>query len=86
VLFGLCQAPYVGVWILLMARLGLVAAIAVYVAYRLALFALLTLDPAVWYFAQSAVIAGCIIGLAALGCWTATGGQRLIAEGFFGDD
>ncbi len=56
------------------------------VAYLLNRLALLTLDPSAWYFGQSAVIAGCVIGLAALGCWTATRGQRWFQEGFFGDD
>jgi hypothetical protein len=85
-LFGLCQALYVGVWILLMARLGLLAEMAMYVAHRLTLFALLTLDPAAWYFAQGAIIPGCVIGLPALACWTAVGRPRLLTGGFFGDD
>jgi hypothetical protein len=85
-LFGLCYVLFFVAWVLLVARLGLVPATAMYFAQGLTLYSLLTLNPAAWYFGQSAVVAGGLIGLAALACWTATGGQRLFKEGFFGDD
>jgi serine/threonine-protein kinase len=46
----------------------------------------LTFDSSLWYFPQAAIGAGVLVAGAAFCCWTATGGNRLIPEGFFGDE
>ena len=85
-LYALYHALLVAVWILLMARLGLVAGIAMLMASLLSAHSLLTLNAGAWYFGHSAVSASCVIGLAALAYWTAIGRPRLFTGGFFGDE
>ena len=74
------------VFVFLLARFGLLAASGFFAASVVLAAAPLTADPAAWYFPRAAVAVGCLLGLAGFCCWTATGGKRLFAAGFFGDE
>jgi hypothetical protein len=70
----------------LLSRFGLLGASGSILASTTLQTALLTAHPTAWYFPQSAVAVGCLLGLAAFCCWTATGGKRPFTDGFFADE
>lgn len=70
----------------LLARFGLLGTSGFAAALVVLETAPLTADPAAWYFPRAAAAVGCLLVLAGFCCWTATGGKRLLTEGFFGDE
>jgi hypothetical protein len=70
----------------LLAQFGLLALAGFIFAAAMMTVLPLTLDSSLWYFPQAAIGAGVLVAGAAFCCWTATGGNRLIPEGFFGDE
>jgi serine/threonine-protein kinase len=68
-----------------LARFGLLAASCALVGETLLCLTPPTTDTSAWYFWQGAVGALVVVGLAVYGFVTATRGQRLFREGFFGD-
>ena len=79
-------ALIIGLQVFVLARFGLLAfAGALFCNDQLSL-APLTADLSAWYAYQGILVALVVIGLAAYGFVTATRGQRLFREGFFGDE
>src|SRR5262249_58957539 len=71
---------------LVMARFGLLTAAVFFVGNALVGMTPLTWDTSAWYFGQGLIGAAVVLALAVYGYVTATAGQRLFAQGFFGDD
>jgi serine/threonine-protein kinase len=83
--FAFFHALHVTMWVFVTARFGLLATAAALFATEMLMLAPLTTDFSAWYAQQGALIAVVIFGLAVCAFLTATRGQRLLAEGFFGD-
>jgi serine/threonine-protein kinase len=79
VVFGAASA-------IVMTRFGLLAYAFALATYFALLATPLTYDASSWYFGRGLLGAGILVGLAAFGFVTATGGQRLFRQGFFGDE
>jgi hypothetical protein len=82
-LFG--TALFVGLWVLVLARFGLLAFAGLLFCNALVPHAPLTADLSAWYAYQGILVALVVIGVAVYAFVIATGGQRLFREGFFGD-
>jgi hypothetical protein len=75
----------IGLAVFVLARFGLLAfAGGLFVGEMLSL-APLTTDLSAWYASQGIIMALVVVGLAGYAFFTATRGQRLLREGFFGD-
>jgi hypothetical protein len=83
-LFG--TALFIGLQVVVLARFGLLAfAGMIFILSQLSL-APLTADLSAWYAYQGVLMALVVFGLAGYAFFTATRGQRLFREGFFGDE
>jgi hypothetical protein len=76
----------VGLQVLALARFGLLAFAGLRVGIELLSLVPLTTDLSAWYAYQGVLMALIIIGLAVYAFFTATRGQWLFGEGFFGDE
>jgi hypothetical protein len=76
----------VGLAVFVLARYGLLAFAGQLFGSELLALAPLTADLSAWYAWQGVVLALAVIGLAVYAFFTATRGQRLFREGFFGDE
>jgi serine/threonine-protein kinase len=83
-LFG--TALLIGLWVFVLARFGLLAFAGLLFCNVLLPLAPLTADLSAWYASQGIFAALVVIGLAVYALFTATRGQRLFREGFFGDE
>jgi serine/threonine-protein kinase len=83
-LFG--TALLIGLQAFVLARFGLLAFAGLLFCDGLLSLAPLTADLSAWYAWQGVVMALVMVGLAVYGFVTATRGQRLFREGFFGDE
>ena len=81
-----CHGLRVGLGVFVLARFGLLAFAAQSFASELLSLSPLTADLSVWYAYQGILMALVVLGLAGYAFVTATRGQRLFREGFFGDD
>ena len=76
----------VGLQVFALARFGLLAFAGLIECTELLSLVPLTADLSAWYAYQGVVMALIIVGLAVYAFFTATRGQRLFGEGFFGDE
>ena len=76
----------VGLGVFALARFGLLAMAGSLICTELLSLVPLTTDLSAWYAYQGVVMALIIVGLAVYAFFTATRGQRLFGEGFFGDE
>ena len=76
----------VGLSITALARFGLLAMAGALFCSELLSIVPLTAHVSAWYAPQGIIMALVVIGLAAYACLTATRGQRLLVEWFFGDE
>jgi hypothetical protein len=76
----------VGLQVFALARFGLLAFAGLLNCIELLSLVPLTTDLSAWYAYQGVVMALIIVGLAVYAFFTATRGQRLFGEGFFGDE
>jgi hypothetical protein len=76
----------VGLPVFALARFGLLAFAGLLNCTELLSLVPLTTDLSAWYAYQGVVMALIIVGLAVYAFFTATRGQRLFGEGFFGDE
>jgi hypothetical protein len=76
----------VGLHVFVLARFGLLAFAGLAFGSELLSLVPLTADLSAWYAWQGVVMALVMVGLAVYGFVTATRGQRLFREGFFGDE
>jgi hypothetical protein len=81
-----CHGLRVGLGVFVLARFGLLAFAAQSFASELLSLSPLTADLSVWYAYQGILMALVVLGLAGYAFVTATRGQRLFREGFFGDE
>ena len=79
-------ALLIGLRLFVLARFGLLAFAGLLFCDGQLSLAPLTADLSAWYAYQGILVALVVIGLAAYGFVTATRGQRLFREGFFGDE
>jgi len=86
VTFVLFHALHITVWVFAIARFGLLVTAGALFATEHLMLAPLTTDFSAWYAYQGVFAALLMIALAGYGFVTATRGQRLFREGFFGDD
>ena len=84
--FLVFHALHVTVWVFVVSRFGLVVTAGALFATEQLMLAPLTTDLSAWYAYEGAALAGMVIVLAAFGFVVATRGQRLLREGFFGDE
>jgi len=77
---------FIGLQVFLIARFGLWAFAASFLASRVVAATPLTWDVSAWYFWQGLLGPGVVAVLAVYGFVTATRGQRLFKGGFFGDE
>jgi hypothetical protein len=77
---------HIGVAIFALVRFGLLAMTGYLFFTELLALVPLTADLSAWYAYQGVLLALVMIGLAVYSYFTATRGQRLFREGFFGDD
>jgi serine/threonine-protein kinase len=75
-----------GLWIFALYRFGLLATAAALFCSELLALVPLTADLSAWYAYQGVLMALVVLGLAVYAYFTATRGQRLFREGFFGDE
>ena len=76
----------VGLSIFALARFGLLAMAGSLFCSELLSMVPLTADLSAWYAYQGVIMALIVIGLAVYACFTATRGQRLFGEWFFGEE
>jgi len=86
VIYALWIAIVMTVEYFIIMRFGLGCLFWMYFTYELTNAGPLTTDTSAWYFTQSLVIVLFMLALAGYGYYTATGGQKLLKPGFFGDD
>jgi hypothetical protein len=79
-------ALVIGLWAFALARFGLLAFAGVLLCNAVAALAPLTADLSAWHAYQGVLLALAVVGLAVYAFFIATRGQRLVREGFFGDE
>lgn len=75
-----------GLQVFLLARFGLLALAVALSTESVLIMSPLAASPSAWYFGHGAMSAAFVLALAGFCAYTATGGQRVFKEGFFGDE